>query len=37
VQHILSKLGVHSGAQAVAFAYDNDLLAMTTPPARRSV
>jgi DNA-binding NarL/FixJ family response regulator len=37
VQHILSKLGVQSGAQAVAFAYDNDLLAMTTPSARRSV
>jgi len=37
VQHILTKLGVHSGAQAVAFAHDNDLLAMTTPPARRSL
>jgi DNA-binding NarL/FixJ family response regulator len=37
VQHILTKLGVHSGAQAVAFAHDNDLLALATPPARRSV
>ena len=37
VQHILTKLGVHSGAQAVAFAHDNDLLAMTTPPAHRSL
>jgi DNA-binding NarL/FixJ family response regulator len=36
VQHIFTKLGVHSGAQAVTFGYDHGLLGIKTPPVRRS-
>jgi DNA-binding NarL/FixJ family response regulator len=35
VQHILTKLGVHSGAQAVAFGYEHGLLGIGTPSVRR--
>jgi DNA-binding NarL/FixJ family response regulator len=35
-QHILAKLGVHSRAQAVVFAYEHGLLKPGTAPTSRS-